>query len=249
MRASLLFPLVASVWAITCTSSAPTPTPTSLPIATSTVIPTQSQGFHIPPTLTGTVVGGKVTYDLNMQQGMTEFLPGLRTATLGYNGNYLGPTLIMNKGDEVVLNVTNNLGGPHTTTHWHGFHLFAIMDGGPHQEILSGVTWSPTFTILNRASTYWYHPHLHPVENKQRNPNGTSGQVFRGLAGMIIVRDEESEQLDLPREYGVDDIPLIIQDRSFNEDGSFLEFPMVRTHPRLADVGPVVWPFRRGINS
>ena len=223
----------------------PTPTPTTPPV--SETIPTQSQGFHIPPTLSGTMVDGKVTYDLIMQQGMKEFLPGLLTATLGYNGNYLGPTLIMNKGDEVVINVTNNLGGPHTTTHWHGFHLPAIMDGGPHQEILSGETWSPTFTILNRASTYWYHPHLHPVENKQRNPDGTSGQVFRGLAGMIIVRDQESEQLVLPNRYGVDDIPLIIQDRSFNEDGSFLEFPKRQPHPKLGpDVGPVVWPFRKG---
>ena len=64
---------------------------------------------------------------------------------------------------------------------------------------------------------------------------------------MIIVRDEESERLVLPKQYGVDDIPLIIQDRSFNEDGSFLEFPLRRTHPRLGeDVGPVVWPFRKG---
>ena len=121
------------------------------------------------------------------------------------------------------------------------------MDGGPHQDILNGETWSPTFTILNRASTYWYHPHLHPVDNKQRNPNGTSGQVFRGLAGMIIVRDEDSERLILPNQYGVDDIPLIIQDKAFNEDGSFLEFPTRQSHPKLGpDVGPVVWPFRRG---
>ena len=184
-----------------------------------------------------------------MQQGMTEFPPGSPIATLGYNGNYLGPTLIMNKGDDVVINVTNNLGGPHSTTHWHGFHLPAAMDGGPHQDILNGETWSPTFTILNRASTYWYHPHLHPVDNKQRNPNGTSGQVFRGLAGMIIVCDEDSERLILPNQYGVDDIPLIIQDKAFNEDGSFLEFPTRQSHPKLGpDVGPVVWPFRRGDN-
>ncbi len=230
--------LPATTQASSSTTTAPTTGETSAP---------QSKGFHIPPILAGTVVDGKVTYDLNMQPGMTEFLPGFPIATLGYNGNYLGPTLIMNKGDEVVINVTNNIGGPHTTTHWHGFHLPAIMDGGPHQEIFSGETWSPTFTILNRASTYWYHPHLHPVSNKQLNPDGTSGQVFRGLAGMIIVRDEESEQLVLPNQYGVDDIPLIIQDRSFNEDGSFLEFPLRQPHPRLgADVGPVVWPFRKG---
>ena len=246
---------MAAVIAVGCSRQDPTPTPSSLssaaPTATTSLAPTSGQlrAFYVPPTLTGTVIDGKTTYNLNMQPGVTEFLPGVLTPTLGYNGNYLGPTLIMNKGDEVVLNVTNNLGGPHTTTHWHGFHLPAIHDGGPHQEIVSGETWSPAFTILNRAGTYWYHPHLHPVVDKQRNPNGTSGQVFRGLAGMIIVRDEESERLNLPKRYGVDDIPLIIQDRSFNEDGSFLDFPIRATHPRLdPDVGPVVFPFRKGDN-
>ena len=235
MRTVLRWPLLIALSALLLAATA-TPTPGA-----------SAQAFHIPPVMTGTLVDGKMTYDLLMQPGMTEFLPGALTPTLGYNGNYLGPTLVMYKGDEVRINVTNNLGGPHTTTHWHGFHVPAKWDGGPHQEIWNGETWSPTFTVLNRASTYWYHPHLHPVDNKQRNPNGTSGQVFRGLAGMIIVRDEESEQLVLPNQYGVDDIPLIIQDRSFNEDGSFLEFPMRQTHPKLGpDVGPVVWPFRKG---
>ena len=64
---------------------------------------------------------------------------------------------------------------------------------------------------------------------------------------MIIVRDEESERLDLPKQYVDDDIPLIIQDRSFNEDGSFLDFPLRATHPRLGShVGLVVFPFRKG---
>ena len=227
-------------------SPTPEPTPTAIPGVRETS-PEQSQTFPIPPTMTGTVVDGKITYDLTMQHGMTEFLPGAAIRTLGYNGNLLGPTLVMNKGDEVRINVTNNLGGPPTTTHWHGFHVPAIMDGGPHQEILAGETWSPTFTIMNRAGTYWYHPHPHPAADKQGNPNGTSGQVFRGLADMIIVRDEISERLDLPKHYGVDDIPLIIQDRSFNEDGSLLEFPIRRTHPKLGpEFGPVVWPFRKG---
>jgi len=260
MRAVSLWPFILALSAlllVACGQSTPTPTlaPTSTPTpepTQATIPPVKETGpapgaFYVPPTMTGTGVDGKTTYNLTMQQGMTEFLPGAPIVTLGYNGNLLGPTLIMNKGDEVVINVTNDLGGPPTTTHWHGFHLPAIMDGGPHQEILEGETWSPTFTVLNQAGTYWYHPHPHPVTDKQRNPNGTSGQVYRGLAGMIIVRGEENERLDLPKQYGVDDIPLIIQDRSFNEDGSFLEFPILKTHPRLGpDVGPVVFPFRKG---
>jgi len=41
------------------------------------------------------------------------------------------------------------------------------------------------------------------------------------LAGLIIIDDDFSDSLSLPNRYGIDDIPLIIQDRSFNEDGSF----------------------------
>lgn len=124
--------------------------------------------------------------------------------------SYLGPTLLLNKGDEIIINVTNQIGDT-TTTHWHGFHLPAIMDGGPHQLILPGDTWSPTFTVMNLPATYWYHPHLH---------GKTGEQVYHGLAGLIIIQDEESQQLDLPGQYGVDDFPVIVQDRRFNEDGS-----------------------------
>src|SRR3546814_8129500 len=63
-----------------------------------------------------------------------------------------------------------------------------------------------------RASLFWYHSHTH----RQTGP-----QVYHGLAGPIYVRDEASERLDLPNDYGIDDIPLIIQDRAFNTDGSF----------------------------
>ena len=59
-----------------------------------------------------------------------EFLPGMQTATWGYNGQYLGPTLMLRKGDQVSLQVTNNI-GVMSTTHWHGMHVPAIMDGGP----------------------------------------------------------------------------------------------------------------------
>ena len=111
------------------------------------------QPLPIPPLDEGTIENGKRTFNLVMQNGSTEFFTGVQTPTAGYNGNFLGPTLRMRKGDEVVLNVTNQL-GMRTTTHWHGFHVPAIMDGGPHQMIESGTTWSPTSTILNRASTF-----------------------------------------------------------------------------------------------
>ena len=78
------------------------------------------------------------------------------------------------------------------------------------------------FKILNQASTFWYHPHHKP--NNWQNSDGTGGQVFRGLAGMMIVEDENTDTLSLPNTYGVDEIPLIIQDRAFGSNGEFLEF-------------------------
>ena len=60
------------------------------------------------------------------------------------------------------------------------------------------------------AGTFWYHSHaLHR----------SGEQVYKGLAGMIIVEDDE-QGANLPDNYGIDDIPLIVQDRRFNEDGS-----------------------------
>ncbi len=137
---------------------------------------------------------------------------GPSVRVLGYNGNYLGPTLIMRKGDDVVMHVTNNLGET-TTTHWHGMHVAPEDDGGPHTTILPGATWSPAFTVLDDASTMWYHPHLHQLTNQH---------VTKGLAGMILVRDEVEAAAGLPRSYGVDEFPIIIQDRRINFDGQFI---------------------------
>jgi FtsP/CotA-like multicopper oxidase with cupredoxin domain len=86
------------------------------------------------------------------------------------------------------------------------------MDGGPHTPIAAGALWQPEWTIDQPAATLWYHPHLH---------GHTREQVDAGLAGMFIVRDEDEDALALPRDYGVDDFPVIVQDRSFNADGSF----------------------------
>ena len=90
-------------------------------------------------------------------------------------------------------------------------HLPARYDGGPHQPIDPGQTWSPTWTIEQPAATLWYHPHPH---------GRTEKHVYRGLAGLFIVDDDVPAALDLPRTYGVDDIPLIVQDKRVHGDGS-----------------------------
>lgn len=110
------------------------------------------------------------------------------------------------------MHVENQLPFEPTTLHWHGLYVPAAADGGPHNVIEPGDTWQPEFRVQQRASTLWYHSHL----------MGKAGeQVNKGLAGLIIIDDEECARTNLPSNYGVDDIPLIVQDRRFNEDGSF----------------------------
>lgn len=161
----------------------------------------------IPPTLSGN------TINLTIQNGTQEFYAGYNTATIGYNGNHLGPTLVLQKGQQVTLNVTNALGDT-TTTHWHGLHVAPMNDGGPHSHIFDGQTWSPDFTVMDNAATYWYHPHLH---------GKTLKQVVKGAAGLIIVNDNAENSLTLPRTYGSDDFPLVFQFLTFNNTTKQIE--------------------------
>ena len=91
------------------------------------------------------------------------------TPTLGYNGSYLGPTLVAERGERVRVDVTNGLDEA-TTVHWHGMHLPAAMDGGPHSPIAPGETWYPEWTIDQPAATLWYHPHLHGETERRSTP-------------------------------------------------------------------------------
>jgi len=163
----------------------------------------------IPSLLEGTDINGIKHYDLNIQKATHTFFSGFETATYAVNGTYLAPTLKLNNGDDVSLNYTNNLDET-TTMHGHGMHVPANMDGAAHQPIVVGETWSAKYRVNQRASTNWYHPHL---------MGKTAEHVYKGLAGLIIVEDEEIRGLDLPKIYGVDDIPLILQDRFFDANG------------------------------
>ena len=175
----------------------------------------------IPPLLEGRLEEGVRHYDLQMQRGSRNFFTDVSTPTAGINGSFLGPVIRVRRGDEVRLNVANRLAEA-STLHWHGVHLPARMDGGPHQVIEPDTTWSPQFRIRQPASTLWYHSHLF---------HRTGVQVYYGLAGLLYVEDEASAALGLPSEYGVDDIPLVLQDRAFNRDGSFRY--MTSMHDRM----------------
>ncbi|MBT2679601.1 multicopper oxidase domain-containing protein [Bacillus sp. ISL-35] len=166
----------------------------------------------VPPLLKNmSSIPSKAEFQLSAQIAKTEFIKGKETDTYGYNGNYLGPVIRVRKGDEVSIKVKNNL-NEETTVHWHGLEVDGENDGGPHSRIRPGETWNPKFTVTQPASTLWFHPHL---------LHKTGEQVYKGLAGLFYVDDDFSDNLNLPNEYGVNDIPLVIQDKKLDANGRF----------------------------
>ncbi|GAA0330709.1 multicopper oxidase domain-containing protein [Bacillus carboniphilus] len=151
----------------------------------------------------------KAEFFLTAQQSTKEFIEGKMTPTYGYNGDFLGPVIRVKRGNDVTVHVENKL-QEQTTVHWHGLEVDGEFDGGPHTAINEGDIWSPNFKIDQPAATLWFHPHL---------LHETGEQVYKGLAGLFYIEDDVSEKLPLPNEYGVNDIPLIIQDRKFTSDG------------------------------
>ncbi|MDD2427486.1 MAG: multicopper oxidase domain-containing protein [Eubacteriales bacterium] len=150
-------------------------------------------------------------YELEAQYGRTNFIGSQQTPTFGYNGSYLGPVIRLTKGEAVKIRVRNQLDFA-TTIHWHGLVVDGDQDGGPHQGVAPGETWEPGFTVDQSAATLWYHPHI---------MGNTADQVYYGLAGLIYIDEEGSAKLNVPKDYGVNDMPLIVQDGSFKSNGHF----------------------------
>lgn len=163
-----------------------------------------------------TLVGPNIS--LTMHKDSVQFFPsGSKTYTYAYNQYaYLGPTLIFEQGQNMNITVTNDINDT-TTVHWHGIHLPSKWDGGPHTEIMAGDTWNPQFTVMDKAATYWYHPHMHMK---------TALQAIKGAAGFIIVRDPNEAALSLPRKYGVDDYPLVIQCQQYDANNQAMPLGM-----------------------
>jgi len=161
----------------------------------------------IPDTLSGS------NFNLTLKDTLKQLRSGNQTITSSINtDNFWGPTLIMNKWANVSFNVKNKLNDS-TTVHWHGMHLPAIMDGGPHQVIPPGTIWQPYWKVTNQAATLWYHPHLHMMTNEQ---------MTKGSGGFIIIRDSAERALPIPRKYGVDDIPLVLSSRRYDTGNQFV---------------------------
>ena len=147
----------------------------------------------------------KPRVELTLQRGAHEFYAGVKSETLGINGDYLGPTIKLYRGRHVDIRFNNQIGEA-TTIHGHGLHVPGNVDGGPQETIRIGESRTIGLDITQRASTSWYHPHW---------MGKTAEHVYTGLAGFYLIEDERSQTLNLPKRYGINDIPLIVQDRSF----------------------------------
>ncbi len=167
-----------------------------------------SQAFRQPPAeilLTATpgaaqILPGEVT-------PVNRFFAKETTPARGIVGrqmdSYLGPTLRVRKGQRLRAMFVNELNQP-SIVHWHGLDIPEASDGHPRFAIGPSESFLYDFTVINRAGTYWYHPH----PDLQTGP-----QVYSGLAGLIVVSDDEESALPLPR--GRNDLSLVVQDRLF----------------------------------
>lgn len=126
---------------------------------------------------------------------------------------YLGPIIRVRKGQRVRLVLENGLDEA-SNIHWHGLHVPDDMDGHPRHTAAPGKRYIYEFEIKDRAGTYWFHPH----------PHGRTGrQTYFGLAGLFLIHDEEEQAAQLPA--GEYDVPLILQDRSFDGENRLVFLP------------------------
>ena len=147
--------------------------------------------------------------ELQIRSGAWSFKPSVTTPTLGFSQDYLGPTIRTRQYSELNLHYQNAL-PESVAVHGHGLHVPGEVDGGPQLAIEPDADWQPSLSIVQPAATCWYHSHTH---------GKTGEQTYRGLAGLIIIDDEQADSLPLPNRYGVDDLPIIIQDRTFDAQG------------------------------
>ncbi|MDQ9157499.1 multicopper oxidase CueO [Citrobacter portucalensis] len=177
----------------------------ALPLWSRSVFAADRPALPIPDLLTADASN---RMQLVVQAGKSSFA-GKTATTWGYNGSLLGPAVKLNKGQSVTVDIHNQL-AEETTLHWHGLEIPGEVDGGPQGIIPAGGKRSVTFTPDQRAATCWFHPHQH---------GKTGRQVAMGLAGLVLIEDEEIRKLMLPKQWGIDDVPVIIQDKQFSADG------------------------------
>lgn len=171
------------------------------------------QPLPIPPLIDTRTTGGRLA--LVARHGSHRFAPAMTPVrTMGYSADYLGPVVRVHRGEAVAVTARNALDVP-TTVHWHGLLVPSHLDGGPHHSIAPGASWQATLAVDQPEATLIYHAHPH---------GDTARQVYAGLAGMLIVEDGSGAALGLPQRYGLDDLPVVLQDRYFNVAGGMSYF-------------------------
>ncbi len=226
-------------------ASQPAPaTPPAQPLPRGVNLASFVDPLPIPPRL----VAGSQTATIRMSAFRQKVHRDLPLTTLwGYNGSWPGPTIEVRRGQPFAVNWVNNLPKRHflpldytvhgeeetvppvrTIVHVHGAQVLPEHDGYPDAWITpdgkTGKFYQPGanhFPNQQPATTLWYHDHAIGI---------TRLNIYAGLAGFYLIRDEQEDALNLPR--GEFEIPLMLQDRSFQADGSLLYPAAVNgTHP------------------
>ena len=165
------------------------------------------------------ILKGAATKVLHYQATL---IKGPKDTVVDIPHSYLGSMIRLQKGQKVRINFHNALSWS-SVVHWHGLHVPQMMDGHPQYAIESAETLIYEFEVMNRANMNMYHPHPH---------GATAKQVYFGLAGAVIVNDDEEAALDLPS--GEYEIPLVIQDKQFDSDNQLVYSP--NRHQRMTGV-------------
>ncbi|MCW5715751.1 MAG: multicopper oxidase domain-containing protein [Bauldia sp.] len=168
-----------------------------------------------------------LAFALDAVPGQTEFVAGVPSETLGFNQSYLGPVVLLPSTATVRAAVTNRTDRT-VSVHWHGLLVPGEIDGGPHQPIAPGETWSPTLPIDQARATLWFHTHVH---------GATAEGIYAGLAGVLLLDDGLDARRGLPAALGVDDLVLVIQDKRLDASGRAVYEPTSddRMHGFLGD--------------
>ncbi len=200
----------------------------------------------VPPVIRPTASGSPVS--IHMRSFRQKVHRDLPPSTLwGYNNSWPGPTFEVRRGQPLTVKWINELPLKHflpidttihgseegvpevrTITHVHGAQVLPESDGYPDSWCtpdgkLGAVPAANPSHYPNdqAATTLWYHDHALGI---------TRLNVYAGLAGLYLIRDDEEDALNLPS--GPYEIPLLIQDRSFAADGTLLYPPANNgTHP------------------
>ncbi|CAB4376663.1 unnamed protein product [Rhizophagus irregularis] len=134
------------------------------------------------------VTASPITREYTLTLAKTELAPdGFSRQVWTSNGQYPGPMIRANKGDQIVIHVQNNL-GDFTTIHWHGIFQrgTTFYDGVAGQTqclIATGTTFVYNFTGGEQYGTYWWHSHFR-------------SQYVDGLRGALIIHDPKDPYLN-----------------------------------------------------